>query len=669
MNKSQSKFTGSISNKLALYFGFILLLVSLVMGGLSYFTITNALVDEVEAILPEKADDVSNLVEERLSAYLVELEYLADRQVIKTMDWDDQEEMLEEHLDDSVYNQLGIIDPDGVARLTNDYPMNIREHEYFQDAMDGESNFADMLIERVTGPLFVGAVPIYDGDDITGVLMGRMEGIHLSELIEDVRFGDGGHAYIVNREGTIIAHEDDEMVINQKNIPEMAEEDEGLTPLAKEVEYMAQGESGFSEYQDEGNDMYIGYAPIEGTTWTVGVTAERDVVLDSLPAFQRLIVITTAVVLILGAIVTIILGKRIANPLKKMAETVEGLAEGDLNQTLSKNFLKRNDELGRLSTSFNKMTENLKNLVNKISESAEQVAASSEELTSTTDESSKASEEISFTANDVTKSTEDQLNEISQSTEAIESMNEKAHGLTESFTTLNELGHTTLEKAETGRDKMDNMSNQMDQIDESSKNIQSVLEQITESSKQMNDIINTITDISEQTSLLALNAAIESARAGEHGKGFSVVADEVRKLADESQKAAEKISNLINDNQKQIEEANNKMEEGAENTEKGLQVTKETLSTFEEITQLVHKMSKQVEESTKATKELSNEGDQVLSSAEQMKQASRQVAEQIENVSSSTEEQTAAMEEIASSSERLSELAEELQNELNNFKL
>lgn len=63
--------------------------------------------------------------------------------------------------------------------------------------------------------------------------------------------------------------------------------------------------------------------------------------------------------------------------------------------------------------------------------------------------------------------------------------------------------------------------------------------------KETELILNTIKQISDQTNLLGLNAAIESARAGEHGRGFSVVAQEIRKLADNSKKAAEQIKQII----------------------------------------------------------------------------------------------------------------------------
>ncbi len=71
------------------------------------------------------------------------------------------------------------------------------------------------------------------------------------------------------------------------------------------------------------------------------------------------------------------------------------------------------------------------------------------------------------------------------------------------------------------------------------------IKKIEKSFKAIAETIEVIDEIADQTNLLALNAAIESARAGEHGRGFSVVAEEVRKLARRTQEAASEIAGVI----------------------------------------------------------------------------------------------------------------------------
>ena len=83
--------------------------------------------------------------------------------------------------------------------------------------------------------------------------------------------------------------------------------------------------------------------------------------------------------------------------------------------------------------------------------------------------------------------------------------------------------------------------------------------------------------------MLALNASIESARAGEHGRGFSVVAEEVRALAEQTAEAVLDITARIESIQLETRQTIGGAAEEHQQMDDVLELATETLKALQEI--------------------------------------------------------------------------------------
>jgi len=508
----------SIKTKLIVNFSIIILIGSFLLGFISVKRAKDAINIEGRKTLTSLAVDSAKLTASRMENLLTSLQAIALTDDIKSMKWKQQQPLLKRQLENTRFLDLAVVFPDGTAHYPDGTTSQLGDREYVIKAFNGQANYSDLILSRVTNSLVIMfAVPITNDGKVVGVLIGRSDSDTLSEVARDSGYGSNGYGFVINNEGIVVGHPDQEKVNSRFNPIEDSKTDDGLESMVKFFKTVLSEKQGFGKYKLEGTEYYASFAPIEGTNWTFIMTADKDEVLSSIPSLRRDLIIIALVVFAFCVGLTFLNGNAIAKPILEVAKGSEYIGKLDITHNLPEYTLKRNDEIGDLARSIQSVIDNLNEFIAEISSSADQVAVGAKQLSDSSMTLSQGATEQASTIEELTAAIEEILSQVK--------LNAENAGI------ANELTNTAKNDAEEGNLHMQKMLEAMEEINQSSASI--------------SKIIKVIDEIAFQTNILALNAAVEAARAGQYGKGFAVVADEVRSLAMRSAKAAKETADLI----------------------------------------------------------------------------------------------------------------------------
>ena len=547
-----------IGTKIILQISGLLIVVCGILGIISYYNASKALQNETQASLENRANDAAKLISQSIENRKVEIFALSVRpevQLLATKNENTDQVQINKSMTfiKGEATRLGYFrfhivgkDGKGISSDNNITNLDLGGTAFFKSSINGDISIISSQPSAADKHLIYGvASPIIsENGNVLGVIVGEIDANDIVELVNNIKVGSTGYSFIIDNTGTLIAHPDINLLQEGHNLLEEVSKNNKEKNFKTIIENMNNKQAGVGSFYYNNDNKIIGYAPIDETDWSIGLTVSQSEFLSSVYTLRTTIVIFTIIFIFVGALMGLLIARDIKNPLNEIKKYADKLAGYDLTHKIAVN---RNDEFGQTVNSLNRAINQLGQVLNTVKERTNSTYL-------LVGKTQNMSSEVGDQIYNVTVATEQISASMQESNASIDLVSDKVNEVKEQI-------YEVADKAKEGLGHANEVKSKADTIMQTAQSTQSKVVAVYDKSKyklekaidnakvvyKINEMTESILNISEQTNLLALNAAIEAARAGEAGSGFAVVANEVRVLADQSSQTAENIKLIVKD--------------------------------------------------------------------------------------------------------------------------
>jgi putative methionine-R-sulfoxide reductase with GAF domain len=361
----------SLTTTLAIAF-FILSTVVLVLnGGLALYanirTNQDAVSSRQQLIAQDAAKTVSNFILEKFTS----LETAVSFANPITADPETRTNIMGSLLGlDPAFRELALLDSHGkvvaqTTRLLSTLSAKFSS-QLTGDMIDltakGQHFISPVFIDDKTSePLVAIAIPVKnDLGDFQGILVTEVNLKFMWDLVDQLKVGETGYAFVVDNQGTLLAYRETGRVLRAENESKISE----VAEFLKHPSATAGITPGVATYTGLNGSRVVGsFVPLGTPSWAVVTELPWQ---EAYQSVFQVVAASVGIILVMAALAGLVgvsIARRLAVPLVNLTETATRISGGEMQLQVA---VAGPREVSTLATAFNSMTTQLRDLIGSL---------------------------------------------------------------------------------------------------------------------------------------------------------------------------------------------------------------------------------------------------------------------------------------------------------------
>lgn len=382
-------------------------------------------------------------------------------------------------------------------------------------------------------------VPLYVDGTSVGVIGMDIDFGSITDAVDAANVMDSGYAFLTSSSGAVLHHK--EIAVGE----DLASYDGGS--LTEVADFMANQGNALSvlEYNMDGTKKTMTFATLDNGM-NLALTVPASEIQKNADNLSRNIFMAAIISVIVAAVLGLVIGTNIANPIKQVTGIIERTAQLDFaGEGEGQHLEQRRDETGAMARAVNEMRNILRSLVINMEQVKDNLDSNMLLLDDVMRENNAIAEDNSSTTQELAAGMEETTASTTLIVGNVNAIQENAKDIRNLSAQGQSQARSVMERAELLRDTTAASSDKALNVYDSMKERTAEAIEQAKIVERINELTDNIRQISAQTNMLALNASIEAARAGEAGRGFAVVATEIGLLANQTFETVDGINEVV----------------------------------------------------------------------------------------------------------------------------